>query len=807
MNDLVGTTLGQYEIIELIGEGGMANVYRAWQPSLQRYVALKVLAPHLSDDANFVARFHQEAVSAANLTQSNIVTIHDVGNQDGYHYIAMEFIEGGSLEDRIRSQGALSLEQVVDIIGQVGQALDYAHQRGYIHRDIKPANVLIDPEGRAVLTDFGIAKAVSDSGVTAPLTKADSVFGTPYYMSPEQIKDEPIDHRSDLYSLGIVCYEMLAGQVPFDGATTHAILYAQAHNPPPPFKDTNPDVPRSVEAVVNKMLAKPPEARYDNAGAFATALAKAVATGQTSAADEVTVVAQKPPEQAAVTIVSGKQLAPQELQQTGIPTRRKMATLLLTVVGVALIGGLIILLLLDREESVAARLVTAQGALADGRIEQAIEALKDVLERDKGNVEALRGLGEINEAKGEWERAAAWYEKWTQVTPDDAEARLRLGWALFYADEFEQAVAQFSRATSLGADEAEVWEGLGKSYLKVARFDDALQAFDNWADLKPTQEEPLRWLTAVSVSSEDFTQATDYALRWIELAPDEADAFRYLGWAYHGQEKYTESIQAFEKSVKLNPDDADAHRGLALGLRNTGDHAASIPHFLRWTELQPDSAPAFRSLGWAYQNHSDYKMAVEAFNRAAELEPDETGSYHGLGLAYIKLGDSKLAADAFEKWIKLDPSDPNPFRNLGWIRFESGDFDQAVSMFERALELDPDSAGAHRGLAVSLTALEKHDKALPHYVRRAELEPNNAQAQAAAGWAHFRMGQYQEAQNYFTAAISLESDLADAHNGLGWTFLRLGNCTQALVSFEEALNLNPDNQQAWDGFVKCGEQE
>ena len=234
--------------------------------------------PSVAGDAEFVQRFQQEAVSAANLKHPNIVTIHDVGIEGGYHYIAMEFIEGVSLEKRIRSGQPFAPEQVVDVISQVGSALDYAHQRGFVHRDIKPANVLIDESGRAVLTDFGIVKALSGSGLTAALTQAGTVYGTPQYMSPEQIRDEPLDHRSDLYSLGIVCYEMLSGQVPFDGTTTHAVLYAQVNTPPPPLRQRlGPEVPPPVEAVVDKMLAKERGNRYNSAGAFARDLAQAAA--------------------------------------------------------------------------------------------------------------------------------------------------------------------------------------------------------------------------------------------------------------------------------------------------------------------------------------------------------------------------------------------------------------------------------------------------------------------------------------------------------------------------------------------------
>jgi len=609
MNDLVGTTLGKYEIIELIGEGGMANVYRAWQPALQRYVALKVLAPHLSGDASFLARFHQEAVSAANLKHSNIVIIHDVGDQDGHHYIAMEFIEGGSLEDRIRSQGALPLEQVVDIIGQVGQALDYAHQRGFIHRDIKPANVLIEPEGRAVLTDFGIAKAASDSGVTAPLTKAGSIFGTPHYMSPEQIKEDPVDHRSDLYSLGIVCYEMLAGQVPFDGTTTHSILYAQAHNPPPPLKDANPNVPPAVEAVVNRMLAKLPDARYSSAGEFATALAEAVTPEKAPAEEDATVVLQKPPSQAAVTMVSpSKQRAPQQPQPARAPGRRKKVALLLAVVGVVLVGGAIAAAVVlsgnnkpaDDTQTVAqptqtadqgakATEVATETALADAsganatQEADAAQATQQSADNATATEEAraaqatqpsadgvneFKQTGDAYALQEDWQQAAKWYEKWTQIAPEDSDAYLALGNASFKMGDYEMAVAAYERAEETGIEPRKIDRQLGLAYFQIARHEDAAERLETAVGRDPEDFDAQRALGLSLSNLNEMERAAEHLIEAVALGTghsfDELDSIlRVLGGYFYELGDYGQAMDYFMQALELT-DPGSAEREQVL---------------------------------------------------------------------------------------------------------------------------------------------------------------------------------------------------------------------------------------------------
>lgn len=267
-DELLGKKIGGYEITDVIGRGGMATVYRAYQVSMNRVVALKVLPRHLANDDTYLQRFHREVKIASQLEHRNIVPVHDYGEYEGQPYIVMRYLPGGSVDDLLKN-GPLALEQIIELLDQIAPALDYAHGKGVLHRDLKPSNVLIDDNGGAYLTDFGIARIL---GETSSVVTTQGVVGTPSYMSPEQAQGHHLDNRSDIYSLGVALFEMATGQRPFEGDTPYGIAVLQVTAAPPQPRALNPNIPALVESVILTALSKKREQRYTTAVQMAQAL-------------------------------------------------------------------------------------------------------------------------------------------------------------------------------------------------------------------------------------------------------------------------------------------------------------------------------------------------------------------------------------------------------------------------------------------------------------------------------------------------------------------------------------------------------
>lgn len=272
MDTLVGRRLGKYQIESLIGRGGMAAVYRAHDTALNRAVAIKVLEPSLSVDPNAVERFKREAVTAANLEHPSIVRVYDVEQSGNLHYIAMRYVQGTTLRDILRDNGSLPPATCLKMIEPIAAALHYAHLHGVIHRDVKPGNILVEPDGTVLLTDFGIARAADNA--QSSLTAHGHVMGTADYLAPEQISGRPAGAASDVYSLGIVLYEMLTGVTPFVGENTAAVLYKQVHEKPPPLHSINSRLPSDLQPIMDRALAKNPAMRFADPTDLTRALAE-----------------------------------------------------------------------------------------------------------------------------------------------------------------------------------------------------------------------------------------------------------------------------------------------------------------------------------------------------------------------------------------------------------------------------------------------------------------------------------------------------------------------------------------------------
>jgi tRNA A-37 threonylcarbamoyl transferase component Bud32 len=346
-----GTTIGSYRVLEQIGRGGMATVYKAYQAALSRNVALKILPSYLADDEVFRERFRAEAVTVAKLRHPNILAVHDFGTENGVHYIVTEFVDGGTLADQLGSP--LPPEYVARMLTPVASALDYAHARDVVHRDVKPSNVLIARDGTPVVSDFGLARMLQ--GSLPRLTQTGALVGTPEYMAPEQAAGETAGPASDRYALAVMAYEMVVGTVPYSADTPLATLLAHLHKPLPLPREKNPKITSAVEAVLLRGLAKAPDDRFPSATEFVRALDAAEAQTAPTIAPRAPQPAAAAPLRAPAVTPAPTAVAPRPsaaatdvgaTPAAGL-TRRQM--LIGGAVGLFLVGGTIASYLLTRE--------------------------------------------------------------------------------------------------------------------------------------------------------------------------------------------------------------------------------------------------------------------------------------------------------------------------------------------------------------------------------------------------------------------------------------------------------------------------
>jgi len=263
-HDLTGRSLGEFKLLRKLGRGGMAEVYLAEQTTLRRHVAVKVLRSEFTSDAGYLKRFQQEASAAGTLSHPNIVQVYVIGEQDGVHYIAQEYVQGRNLKEFLSRKGPLDVPVALVILKQVAAALQAAGNAGIVHRDIKPENILLTKKGEAKVADFGLAQ-LTLQGEKVALTQVGMTMGTPLYMSPEQVNGKPLDTRSDFYSYGVMAYHMLSGKLPFRGDTPLAIAVQHLNSPPPSLKALRPDLPDAVCEFVQKLMAKKRDDRYPDA--------------------------------------------------------------------------------------------------------------------------------------------------------------------------------------------------------------------------------------------------------------------------------------------------------------------------------------------------------------------------------------------------------------------------------------------------------------------------------------------------------------------------------------------------------------
>jgi serine/threonine protein kinase/tetratricopeptide (TPR) repeat protein len=739
---MIGETVSHYKIVEKLGEGGMGVVYKALDTTLERHVAIKFLPSRLQSDKKAKKRFAQEAKAASALNNSNIAVIHEIDETpEGHMFIVMAYYDGRTLKDKLED-GPLPVDEAVKIVSQIASGLAAAHEKNIFHRDIKPANILITQGGEIKLADFGLAKLAGQT----KLTKTGTTVGTVSYMSPEQAGGREVDARSDIFSLGVVLYELLTGELPFPGDHEAAVLYGIMHNQPEPLTDYPGDVPELLQQIVNRMLAKDPASRYQSAGDLLVDLMRVLGRAAPSWATRpkknllrvvvpssavflavILLLVFKPfkveitPDQAAkaaknllAVMYFENVVEADDPQRLGEIATNLLITDLSESEYVRVLSSQRIYDILKRKGKEGTRKVDRDTATEVAREAGAKWMLVGSILRTEPHIEMTSQL--IDVASGESPatqrlRGAEGEDIFPLVDRLSTEVRNDLGLPEAARGEADVAVADVTtRSVEAYRFYLEGREHMNRFQHPAARasFEKAVEADSTfalaWIEL--THPELVLWTGITDAEQERaLTKAKAHSERLSRKERRYIDARtkQFLN-------DRSGAIAEWEALIRDFPDEKQAYYELGV-LHDRPD--TSITHLRKAIEIDPLFTPAYNSLAEHYQLVGDFEKSIWAINQSIHIAPDDANAYDTQGDLYGLNGQADKAISSFKKAVEVDPSFGFSWVKLADLYFLGGDEVRAKECWNQALKLTPhDRAVVRYHIAMSRHYRGRVDEAI-----------------------------------------------------------------------------------------------
>jgi len=756
-----GADLGpRYRILSVLGRGGMGAVYKAYDKDLDRIVALKLVRPELANQDRAMQRFKQELLLASKISNKNVLRIHDLGDVNGLKFISMAYVEGEDLHQRLARLGRLEVDEAVAMVRQLCSALAAAHNEGVVHRDLKPQNVLVDKEGNAYVSDFGMARSVEEGA--AMMTRAGDLVGTPLYMSPEQVEGKPADVRSDIYALGLVFYQMLTGQIPFADAGGYQAVYQRLTSDPPNPKVVNPALPNYLVRIVLRCLERDPGRRYQSAQeilndldvesagstwqnrpvlqarrrrglAWIGAGVVLLAIAGLLAMPRVRALLVRP--HARVEVPGGTQ---------GIPPLSQgkyVAVLAFRVLGDT---GSLGYLGEGIQESLSAKLFQLGGIhLADAAaVEKAQpgQPIEKVASQLGAN---LMVDGTVQQAGGRiaivvrLQDAVHHQLLWSREFPGNSQDLLALE---------DQIYSGLVRALDLRPSRQE----LARTGRRPTDDEAAYDLYLKGRDAMRRQQDPKNVETAIDHFNEALALDPRFALAYAGIADASLKMYNTTEDRFWTQK----AMGAAQQAHRLDDSLPEVRFTLGSVLIATGHAAEAITELHRALELAPDSDEVYRRLGSAYLASGNKVQSIQAFEHAVRVNPYYWLNYNALGNAYFRFGDYPKALTAFSKVTEIEPDNAWGYENVGAVHLSEAQYAECIPAFQKALDLAP-NADNYSNLGTAYFYLKRYGDSTKAFEKAAELNPNDETIAGNLADAERWSGQKDRAATAYDKAISL----------------------------------------------------